>query len=74
MNGKVSKICILDFQSVDLTWQMSDENKGRAIFNHFLEQCNQRDTRQCAARTIISDMGRVLTIKTVDYVGVDGSL
>ena len=43
MNGTVKNRCVPDFQSVDLTWQRTDENKGRALFAHYLEQSDQKD-------------------------------
>uniref|UniRef100_A0A0B7BRE8 Uncharacterized protein n=3 Tax=Arion vulgaris TaxID=1028688 RepID=A0A0B7BRE8_9EUPU len=43
MNGTVKNRCVIDFQSLDLTWQRTDENKGRALFAHYLEQSDQKD-------------------------------
>jgi hypothetical protein len=42
MNGVIKNFGIPDFQSGDLTWQEKDENKGRALLAHYLEQINCR--------------------------------
>lgn len=64
--------CVLNFQSVDLNWQETDENKGKALLAYYLEKSNQKDlTGHNTARTVISEMCRAQEMDDRDYVRVN---
>jgi len=44
MNGVRQRRCIPDFQTADFAWQRSDEDKGKALLAHYLEQIGRKDT------------------------------
>jgi hypothetical protein len=54
MNGGVNNICVRDFQSSDLSWKKTDEDKSNALLSHYLAQSDQKDKmRRIAANEAI---------------------
>lgn len=66
--------CVPYFQSVALTWQRMDGNKGKALLAHYLEQSDQKDMPgHNYFRRVISEMYRAQEMDDEDYVRVDES-